>query len=62
MAFNKQCENAAVLQMNIPGGFWSVMQNFGAEIGYTKRVNKDNLEASLEYTVNQIKYQSEEFI
>ena len=59
MAFNKQCENAAVLQINIPIGFWSAMQNLGVEIGYTKRVNKDNLEASLEYTVNQIKYQSQ---
>ena len=59
MAFDKQCENAAVLQINIPIGFWSAMQNLGVEIGYTKRVNKDNLEASLEYTVNQIKYQSQ---
>ena len=59
VAFDKQCENSAVLQVNIPIGFWQAMQNFGVEIGYTNRVNKDNLEASLEYTVNQIKYQSQ---
>ena len=61
VAFNRQCELGGDLQADIPGVYWSALQNAGVLIGYRKEINKENFQASMEYIVKQMKNDTEGF-
>ena len=50
----EQVSKAGDAQINVPSTFWTAVQNFGASVGFTKEITKDNLQEKLNGLVTDI--------